>query len=351
MRQLAVCPPWPRTATRPVMVSNPLTDALLRSATSIRLSRFAMLIVCPSCATSYQVEPHSLGQEGRSVRCARCQNVWFASVSSSVPTVAGADAWDVIDTGPRVPAIDGRPALDGARVSRANADDTDPLPSGIDLTGLSADLDVARAEQEAEADAILAEVTAETVPPEPSSRLTAETVSEPAPNGGADIETLAARRFRRDQFRARTWMKPLPMAIAALVAVNAGILAWRSDIVRVLPQTASFYAAIGLPVNLRGLAFDNVRMSRAENEGVGVLVVEGSIVNVTSRPVEVPRLRLALRNTAKNEVYAWTALPGRAILAPGEALPFRSRLASPPADASDVQVRFFSRRDLLAGLN
>ena len=333
------------------MVSNPLTDALLRSATSIRLSRFAMLIVCPSCATSYQVEPQSLGQEGRSVRCVRCQNVWFATFPASVPVVAGADAWDVIDTGPRVPSIDSRPALDPARVAIPNAQGTDPVPSGIDLTGLGAELDVARAEQEAAADAILAEVMAETAPPEPSSRSTEETVSETAPNGGADIETFAARRFRRDQFRGRGWMKSLPLGIAALVAVNASMLIWRSDIVRLLPQTASLYAAIGLPVNLRGLAFDNVRMSRAENEGVGVLVVEGSIVNVTSRPVEVPRLRLALRNMAKNEVYAWTALPGRSILAPGEALPFRSRLASPPADASEVQVRFFSRRDLLAGLN
>lgn len=331
------------------MVSNPLTDALLRSATSIRLSRFAMLIVCPSCATSYQVEPHSLGQEGRSVRCVRCQDVWFATASASVPTVAGADDWDVIDTGPRVPSVDGRPAIEPVREARANPEMIDLAPSGIDLAGLSTELDIERAEQEAEADAVLAEVVPEMVPPEASS-FTHEPLETEA-KAGADIETVAARRFRRDAFRGRSLMKPLPLGIAALVAINAGILAFRSDIVRLLPQTASLYAAIGLPVNLRGLAFDNIRMSRTEQEGVGVLVVEGSIVNVTGRSVEVPRLRLAVRNTAKNEVYAWTSLPSRSILAPGEVLPFRSRLASPPADAGEVQVRFFSRRDVLAGLN
>ena len=31
-------------------------------------------------------------------------------------------------------------------------------------------------------------------------------------------------------------------------------------------------------------------------------------------------------------------------------MPFRSRLASPPADGHDVQVRFFTRRDAVAGL-
>jgi hypothetical protein len=136
-----------------------------------------------------------------------------------------------------------------------------------------------------------------------------------------------------------------------LVAAHAGLVVCRTDIVRLLPQTASLYAAVGLPVNLRGLAFENLHMSRVEQEGVGVLVVEGSIVNLTSRPVEVPRLRLAVRNEAKQEIYAWTAPPGRSILAPGDKLPFRSRLASPPTDAREVQVRFFNRRDLVAGLN
>jgi hypothetical protein len=39
----------------------------------------------------------------------------------------------------------------------------------------------------------------------------------------------------------------------------------------------------------------------------------------------------------------------RSILAPGETAAFRTRLASPPAEGRDVIVRFFNRRDLLAG--
>ena len=58
----------------------------------------------------------------------------------------------------------------------------------------------------------------------------------------------------------------------------------------------------------------------------------------------------SLRNRSGHEIYAWTALPGRSLLPPGETLAFRSRLASPPADGHDVIVRFFNRRDLVAGL-
>ena len=57
------------------------------------------------------------------------------------------------------------------------------------------------------------------------------------------------------------------------------LIGWRNDVVRWLPQTASLYAAVGLPINLRGLVFTNVTTERETHEGVEVLVVEGSIVN------------------------------------------------------------------------
>ena len=60
---------------------------------------------------------------------------------------------------------------------------------------------------------------------------------------------------------------------------------------------------------------------------------------------EVPRLRFSLRNASGQEIYTWTALPSRSILEPGERLDFHSRLASPPADAVDVLVRFFNAQD------
>src|SRR5439155_19002784 len=43
-----------------------------------------MLIACPNCATSYEVEPSSLGRAGRPVRCVRCRHVWFATAPAVV---------------------------------------------------------------------------------------------------------------------------------------------------------------------------------------------------------------------------------------------------------------------------
>ena len=43
-----------------------------------------MLIVCPTCATTYQIQLAALGAAGRSVRCSHCKNTWFATADSAV---------------------------------------------------------------------------------------------------------------------------------------------------------------------------------------------------------------------------------------------------------------------------
>lgn len=366
------------------MVSNSLTDRLLVSRPLARLPRFAMLIVCPNCATSYQVDPLSLGHDGRSVRCARCKNVWFAAVPTVVPPIEG-ETSDIVDEGPRVPAVDApaplpsdaEPALAASpsevspeAFSSPAADDPaaqglqeNPRPDpasteGIDLAGLSSEIESQRMDEIAEADIVLAQVTAHESPPGDAPILMPSApgggVEAPAEAiavaAGEDIESAAARRARRERTGVRRSIPVpgLPSLLVALVAANTVMVGWRNDIVRLLPQTASLYAAVGIPVNVRGLTFEDVKISRDTQDNVPVLVVEGVIVNVTAKAVEVPRLRLSVRNDTKSEIYAWTALPARAILGPGEKLPFRSRLASPPADARDILVRFFSRRDLIA---
>jgi hypothetical protein len=109
------------------------------------------------------------------------------------------------------------------------------------------------------------------------------------------------------------------------------------------------FSAVGLPVNLRNLKFENMRISKEAQEGLSSLVIEGTIVSVTNRPTEVPRLRFSARDAAGQEVYTWTALPGRSILGPGEKMDFRSRFVSPPDNAVDVMVRFASAQDAAPG--
>ena len=51
-----------------------------------------MLIVCPTCATSYDVELASLQPSGRQVRCVRCRAVWHAAPRHADKLLAAAEA-------------------------------------------------------------------------------------------------------------------------------------------------------------------------------------------------------------------------------------------------------------------
>jgi predicted Zn finger-like uncharacterized protein len=152
------------------------------------------------------------------------------------------------------------------------------------------------------------------------------------------------------RFVPRWPLSKLHTGILALALVDFLLVGWRVDIVRKLPQTASFYELAGLSVNLRGLAFHGITTSTVRHDGTPVLVVEGNIVNDTRKPLRVPQLRFALRDAAAQEIYSWTASADRTSLPPGQAMTFRARLASPPAVAHDVVLRFVSRRDVVASI-
>ncbi len=314
-----------------------------------------MLLICPNCVTSYQVDASVLGASGRSVRCVRCRTVWMAMPPAPQefqdPAVA-AFASEL-----------GQGAAGGADANAAPAQEpaADQGPPGEFAANAAAEM--------AEAPSIVPD---EPLPDEPaaapdSSEVQAhddapplQPMTEPVPAADAapagpepadNIESFAARRGRKPKSRKRTaGPAMLPLAIVALIGIVAALVAARGTIVRHAPQMASLYSAIGLTVNLRGLEFEDVATSNGTHDGVPILVVEGRIVNTTRSAVEVPRLRFAVRN-GSGEAYAWTAQPAKSVLAAGETMPFRSRLASPPPEMRDVVVRFFNRRDAAAGAN
>jgi predicted Zn finger-like uncharacterized protein len=320
------------------MVSDPLTVACYGLPANYS---GAMLIVCPNCATSYMIDQAAVGPAGRTVRCARCKATWFAggpnSEENPAPDVeayadsmaTNANMQSAADgSGPELsePVAGGdtaAPSLDspgsGAGLAATEAAPQEPVTIG-DGPSL-----VPRIEQGCAADAGTGDADSD------------------------DIENFAARRQRlqarrNEKRRTSRWTA----LVLLLLACNVVIIGARYEIVRFLPQTASLFATIGLPVNLRQLKFENVRISRDVQDGVNMLIVQGAIASEASKPIEVPRLRFAARNASGQEIYTWTALPERSILGPGERMEFSSQLASPPKDASDLMVRFFTAQDAAA---
>ena len=300
------------------------------------------------------VDPTSLGSGGRTVRCARCKTTWFAGWQKPAPDV-NVFVDDVI--------------AEAKAESTPGAPPPSTLPPAANIPLAADDFGAEATEPVGEAEGHAADGAPEPGPaaeePTPAAEPMAvedapslvppiEHTEFSEPDGGEadsdDIESYAARRQRLQSRRKQARRSSRWTAIVlVLFALNVALIGARNEVVRYLPQTASLFAAIGLPVNLRHLSFENVRIAKEQQDGVTILVVEGTIVSSADKPVTVPRLRFAARDAAGQEIYTWTALPGRSILGPGEKLDFRSRLASPPADAKNVMVRFFNARDAAAG--
>lgn len=328
-----------------------------------------MKIVCPNCATTYEVSSAAIGENGRSVRCVRCRGVWFvgpehdaapdlaaASVSAAAP-VAPAVSAAAVPAGMAPPAATMATAAAAAAVPDAGLDDlaawgladapaagpqAEPGAAVVELAGPAFSMDPMLREMEA------AVPMTDGPPLVPVDDWQGAMGELPPP---VDDESSGPHRPRRGVLRRKPGFRApsMPTVILVLMAIIAGILGWRADVVRVMPQTASLFAAIGLPVNLRGLAFEDVKATKDIQDGVPVLVLEGRIVNISRLMLEVPRIRFAMRNAAGNEVYNWTTLPIRPVLPPNAEQAFRTRLASPPAEGRDITIRFFTRHDAVGG--
>jgi predicted Zn finger-like uncharacterized protein len=275
-----------------------------------------MLIVCPHCATSYQIAPESLGDNGRSVRCASCHSLWFAHPNDAVvhATTAAPE--------PAAPTLIRPPLNDVVAIGAGTADE--PANGRFDDP-------------------------TDMVPPDDAPSIVPGADTRFDKPKGIERAALAWERKRAKRRPLVLSRHAMPAMIIVLGLVLVCLIAGRQQVVRLLPQTASLYARIGLPVNLRGLAFENIKTTRDIEDGVPILIVEGEVVGTTGRHTEVPRLRFAVTDNTGKEIYAWTARPAKTLLPPDEVLPFRSRLASPPAEASGVTVRFFNRHDAKAG--
>lgn len=243
-----------------------------------------MLITCPTCASTYRIDAAKIGPEGRSVRCAACRETWFLTPDAAMEE-------------PQEPVLDAP---------------EDPV-----------------------ADAAWAEATAavrETAEPEPAS--------EAAPRKRKPVAKKATAK-RRPLPTAAFLSPPAILGLSLLAALPVACLA-RDAVVGLVPQTASVFSAIGLPVNRRGLEIRDVVafQNPAGEDHPAELVIEGDLVGVGRGDVPVPGLRIEISDAAGKPLKSFPAPSPRGILGTGESARFRAKLTDPPPQGRSVMLRF-----------
>lgn len=314
-----------------------------------------MIITCPECATEFKTPDAVFVHGPRKLRCAKCSHVWAHDPESAVPPSdeiteekpdqnewAGAlpensaDEDDLFDFG--MPDNTDANAKDDVFDDMADqgglADDDDEFEKALDTPDMG----------------------------ESGESETAVSDFESGEGGGDkpepphDIESLAAADGDdedTDQKHARQRsLKLIGASAAALltfIIAGYGSYAYRENIAGWFPAIAPVYAMMGVPVNLIGLEFSDVGVGRSFDNGFPVLSVKGRLTNVSGHMRQIPDIRLALRAPDKQELYFWTIKVKRAPLKPNETVQFSTRLASPPREAENIEIRFHRKTGLRVG--
>jgi len=248
-----------------------------------------MIINCSSCDTSYEVEASYFEPDGRKVKCSSCGIVWFQKYI--------------------------RPE------------------------------DVQEPDQVEDFEENQAGSTTEVTSNPPENR------DEPGENDASDdikseAQRLVAAAHQKKAGRQKHNKQLISAlvgwgSLAATIVLAAGLsVAYRQNIVKMLPSSASLYAQLGMPVNVRGMSFVNVVYKRDFENGLPVLAIKGEVVNLTDRQLVLPRVRFGLLDQTDKELYYWTVRVDKKPLDPKARVKFATRLASPPAGAKGLIVRF-----------
>lgn len=316
-----------------------------------------MIITCPNCQTSYQLAERAIGSAGRKVSCAQCQESWHATPE------------------PEPAKVRPKPKLVTEEKTQETPEDQ-PIPEDkdklFDAEGEAA-LDAEFEQAENESQGGDTEKQPKPVAEEPEKVAQSVADKSKADESEAEAEGTSAEAEKADvydttkigtglkgkrrqamQKRQVALRKKLPMGrirsnarfalLVLFVWLLGGGLFFRTDIVRVAPDMAGFYAAIGLPVNVIGLEFENVETLRTMQNGVDVTLVTGHVRNIGGGQVQVPPIVVSILDGEGASLYSWSVTPLSRVLGPHEKLEFEARLNSAPENAANVKLAFAEDR-------
>lgn len=242
-----------------------------------------MILNCENCATRYLVPNHAVGPEGRHVKCTVCNNEWFQE--PELPEIPEGESDHDFPEEERD---------ESAAAAFEEPDDLEPIPEAV----------------------------------------------KPVPEGSS-VPVIPG-----DDHQSK-WPVDRLMGYAAAAAVFFVILGvlvlMRTTVSQVWPPSAALFETIGVPVTVagEGLILDRIKAIADINEdGVNVLNIEGTIINLQNEKVRVPPLQTSLR-TIDGDVYdSWKIEPENDQLDPQGEMAFQTSYPAIPGDVKEVNIQF-----------
>ncbi|RAK58304.1 MJ0042-type zinc finger domain-containing protein [Phenylobacterium deserti] len=242
-----------------------------------------MILTCPECATSYFVDDARIGPEGRRVKCTSCGHRWTARLAGQE-----IDPFDDLMVEPPPEVVAEAPP--------------DPLPS-----------DVA-----------------------PDDDLVVEG-PDPAALRRQALRAAAKPSAKSEGRSAAMLWAGMAAAVAALVA---GVVVFRSEVVRLWPQSSAAFAGVGLEVAGAGLVIEGVKGRAVMVGGQPALEVSGQLRNARDATTEAPPLRVSLLDRRGKPVAATVATAANPEVPAHGKRYFAVSILNPPSTSHQLEVKF-----------
>ena len=266
-----------------------------------------MILNCPNCSTRYLLSSAAIGEEGRTVRCAKCSHEWFqdADMEHSAGYEGLSPEEDHTDFTAREDVMDDE---DGYATTSEEGfhDDTD------------SDFSASSGETESIPEAV-----------KPLPRLGGSGDKDSLPKPPA--ESLRARLVGY----GAAWM--------VFICVIAAGMVFKQKIATAWPPATAIYKMVGMPVSFKGedLVMESLSATIIQNEsGQEVLVLKGRVINLTDAPIDVPNLMAVLRSTNGEDGDRWIIEPPVDVVEPGASFAFTSDYPNVPRGVGSVNLVF-----------
>ncbi len=149
---------------------------------------------------------------------------------------------------------------------------------------------------------------------------------------GANLPAIPTKRSRLRA--ALPWFGLLSF----VAAITLGGYLFRAAIVASWPPAAKLYDTLGIALNEHALKLVGVSFARKDRDGISFLEVSGKVVNESSTTLQLPEIRVILRDAQGNIVYQWRhRTEAGSVPAEGE-IAFTTARSQLPANAEKLEV-------------